>query len=57
MLNNILSSIAHYNEIVNGLVWGVPMLCLILGVGIFYSIRTNFFQVTHAKDVYDNTIK
>ena len=57
MLNNILSDIAHYNGIVNGIVWGVPMLCLILGVGVFYSIRTKFFQVTHAKDVYDNTIK
>ena len=57
MLNDVLSSIAHYNGIVNGIVWGVPMLCLILGVGVFYSIRTKFFQVTHAKDVYDNTIK
>ena len=57
MLNDILNNIAHYNSIVNGIVWGVPMLCLIIGVGIYYSIRTKFFQVTHAKDVYDNTIK
>lgn len=57
MLNDFLSNLAHYNGIVNGIVWGVPMLCLILGVGVFYSIRTKFFQVTHAKEVYDNTIK
>lgn len=57
MLNDILSNIAYYNGIVNGIVWGVPMLCLIIGVGIYYSIRTKFFQVTHAKDVYDNTVK
>lgn len=57
MLNNILSNIARYNGIVNGIVWGVPMLCLIIGVGIYYSIRTKFFQVTHAKEVYDNTVK
>ena len=57
MLNNLLNDIAHYNGIVNGIVWGTPMLCLILGVGVFYSLRTKFFQVTHAKDVYDNTVK
>lgn len=57
MLSNLTAQIAHYNGIVNGMVWGVPMLCLILGVGIFYSIRTRFFQITHTKDVYDNTIK
>lgn len=57
MLIAIVEQIAHYNGIVNGVVWGVPMLCLILGVGVFYAIRTKFFQLTHTKDVYDNTIK
>ena len=57
MLNSFVESIAHYNGILNGIVWGVPMLCLILGVGVFYAFRTRLFQVTHAKDVYDNTIK
>ena len=57
MLDSILGKIAHYNGIVNGLVWGTPMLCLILGVGVYYAIRTKFFPVTHAKDVYDNTVK
>ena len=57
MLNSLFEKISHYNGIVNGIVWGVPMLCLILGVGVFYAIRTRLFQITHAKDVYDNTIK
>ena len=57
MLNNFVEKLAYYNGIVNGIVWGVPMLCLILGVGIFYAFRTKLFQVTHAKDVYDNTVK
>ena len=57
MLITIVEQIAHYNGIVNGVVWGVPMLCLIFGVGVFYAIRTKFFQLTHTKDVYDNTIK
>ena len=57
MLHNLVELISHYNGIVNGVVWGIPMLCLILGVGVYYAIRTRFFQITHTKDVYDNTIK
>ena len=57
MLNNIIDQISHYNGILNGIVWGVPMLCLILGTGIFYAIRTKFFQLTHVKDVYENNVK
>ena len=57
MLNTFVEKISHYNGIVNGIVWGVPMLCLILGVGVYYALRTRFFQITHTKDVYDNTIK
>ena len=56
-MNNIVEIISHYNGILNGFVWGVPMLCLLFGVGVFYTIRTKGFQFTHAKDVYDNTIK
>lgn len=33
-------------EFLNGLVWGVPALVLILGVGIFLSLRTGFAQLT-----------
>ena len=57
MLNNFVDVVASVNGKINGIVWGVPMLVLILGVGIFYSIRTRFFQLTHAKDVYENTVK
>ena len=30
----------------NGLVWGVPALVLILGVGIYLSVRLRFVQIT-----------
>ena len=33
-------------DFVNGLVWGVPVLTLILGVGLYLSLRTGFLQVT-----------
>jgi len=33
-------------EMINRFVWGVPALVLILGVGIYLSIRTGFVQIT-----------
>lgn len=33
-------------EYINGFVWGVPALVLILGVGVYLSIRTGFAQLT-----------
>ena len=33
-------------ESINGIVWGVPALILILGVGLYLSIRTGFAQIT-----------
>ena len=33
-------------EAVNGIVWGVPALALILGVGLYLSVRTGFAQLT-----------
>ena len=35
---------ARYVELINRTVWGVPLLVLILGVGLFLSIRTGFAQ-------------
>lgn len=32
-------------EFINGIVWGAPALILILGVGLFLSIRTDFVQI------------
>ena len=33
-------------ERINGLVWGAPALVLILGVGLYLSLRTGFIQLT-----------
>lgn len=33
-------------EFINGIVWGAPALVLILGVGLYLSIRTGFAQIT-----------
>ena len=34
-MNSIVEIISHYNGILNGFVWGVPMLCLLFGVGVY----------------------
>lgn len=36
---------ARYLEFANGIVWGAPALVLILGVGLFLTVRTRFAQI------------
>lgn len=44
------------NDAVNSVVWGVPMLILIIGTGIYLSCRLGFFQLTRFKYVLSSTI-
>ncbi len=36
--------IAQINDVINGFVWGVPMMLLIVGTGVYFTIRTGFLQ-------------
>lgn len=56
MWGNIISAIEKANDAVNGVVWGWPVIILILGTGIFLTVRTNFLQVTHFKESLNTTI-
>lgn len=40
----MLETIKNINDVVNGLVWGVPAMACIIGVGILMSVRTRFIQ-------------
>ncbi len=40
----MLETIKSINDVVNGLVWGVPAMVCIIGVGILLSVRTRFIQ-------------
>lgn len=40
----MLEMIKNINDVVNGLVWGVPAMACIIGVGILLSVRTKFIQ-------------
>ncbi len=44
------------NEAVNSIVWGIPMLVLIIGAGLYLSIRTGFVQIFEFRYAMKNTI-
>ncbi len=48
--------IAEINGVVNGFVWGWPMLILLVGVGIFITFATGFFQVRKFGHMMKNTL-
>ncbi|MBR3588268.1 MAG: sodium:alanine symporter family protein [Clostridia bacterium] len=48
--------IKSINDSINSVVWGVPMLILIIGTGIYFSCRLGFFQLTRFKHVLQMTI-
>ena len=48
--------ITNMNSTINGFVWGLPMMVLILGVGVYLSIRCGFPQFRHFLHIMKNTI-
>ena len=48
-MNEFLNCIEKINNMVNSIVWGPPMLILITIVGLQFTLRLKFFQITHAK--------
>lgn len=55
-MEGIVAQIEAVNKVINDFVWGPPMLMLLIFTGIYMTIRTRFFQVTHFRHVLDNTI-
>ncbi len=52
----ILDKIAAINSSINGVVWGIFGLALLIGTGIIVTACTKFFQVTHLGTWWKNTI-
>lgn len=48
--------ITNINSTINGFVWGLPMMILIMGVGIYLSIRCGFPQFRHFAHIMKNTL-
>ena len=52
----LMDKIMAINSTVNGIVWGIPMLILIVGTGIYMTVKLNFFQFRHFGYAMKNTI-
>ena len=52
----MLEIIKEINSVANGIVWGIPAIVCILGVGLILSIRTGFIQFRKFGDAMKNTI-
>lgn len=55
-MEHIVEMILNINGFVNDIVWGVPVLLLILGVGLYYTIRLGFFQFRYPKFLLKETV-
>ena len=55
-MEKILETIASANNAVNGAVWGLPGLILLIGTGILLTICTKVFQITHVGHWWKQTI-
>lgn len=56
MWNSLIDTISKINLVVNGFVWGWPVIILILATGLLLSIRTGFLQIRHFKESLNTTI-
>ena len=55
-MENLVQSISSINSAVNGVVWGVPALVLLIGTGVLMTVLTRFFQFTRFGHMWKNTI-
>ncbi len=55
-MDKFLEVVADVNSYINDIVWGLPMIILILGTGILLTIRTKVFQVTKFKYSFKTTL-
>ena len=60
-MDKVLQVISEVNSFINGLVWGWPMIILIIGTGILITVRTRVMQVrkfgTSLKETIIPTVK
>ena len=56
MWDKVIAAITEVNSFINGLVWGWPMIILILGTGILLTVRTRCMQVRKFKVSINETI-
>ena len=55
-ISDITDKITAVNETVNSFIWGTPLLILLIGTGIFFTLRLKVFQITKAKFIFKETV-
>ena len=55
-MENIMQAIASINDQINGVVWGVPALVLLIGTGIIMTVLSKFFQFRRFGHMWKKTI-
>ncbi len=51
----MLDTLLEFNDVINEIVWGPPFLILLIGTGLYLTIRIDFFQFTHLKEAWDHS--
>ncbi len=54
--NTVIDTITKVNDAINGAVWGWPALILLGCTGVLMTVLTKFFQVSHIRHWWKNTI-
>ena len=54
--NSIYEAIVNINGAINDFVWGVPCLVLLIGTGLYYTIRLGFMQFRHPVFLFKETV-
>ena len=55
-MDAFIQAVTKVNDVINGIVWGWPVIILILGTGLLLSIRTRFLQVRKFGNAWSSTI-
>ena len=51
----MLEYIERINTTVNAVVWGAPLMVLIIGTGVYLTVRLRFLQFTHIGHIWRAT--
>ena len=46
-MQSFIETVTNVNGAINGFVWGIPMLVLLIGTGILMTVLTKVFQISH----------
>ena len=52
----MLSTVEHLNNLVNAVVWGPPLMVLLVGTGVYLSFRLGWIQLTHFLSIWRSTL-